>query len=76
MKLEVNIKKTKIMTFCPSRKKSVYETFKLGDATIEHTNKYCYLGIMFHKSGSFATANAELRAKALRALYSLQKQYN
>ena len=72
MKLEINIKKTKIVTFCPTKQKSKYETFKLGDATIEHTDKYCYLGIMFHKSGSFLTANAELRAKALRAFYGLK----
>ena len=72
MGLEINLKKTKVITFCPTRQKPLYETFKLGDATIEHTSKYCYLGIMFDKSGSFTTANSELRAKALRALYGLK----
>lgn len=72
MGLEVNIKKTKVLTFCPSKQKPLYEVFKLGDNVIEHTSKYCYLGIIFDKSGSFTPANAELRAKALRALYSLK----
>ena len=72
MGLEINIKKTKIVTFCPPNKKPLYECFTIGDAEIKYTEKYCYLGIMFHQNGSFTTANSELRAKALRALFGLK----
>ena len=72
MGLEVNSKKTKIITFCPSKQKPLYETIKLGDRIIEHTDKYCYLGIIFDRNGTFSAANAEMRAKAQRAFYSLK----
>ena len=72
MGLEININKTKVITFCPSRHNPLFETFLLGDTPIKHTDKYCYLGITFHRNGSFSTANNELRAKALRALYGLK----
>lgn len=72
MGLEINLKKTKVVTFCPSRLKPLLETFRLGDNIIEHTDKYCYLGIIFDQNGSFSSANSELRAKALRAYYSLK----
>ena len=72
MGLEINNKKTKIVTFCPTRQKPLLETFMLGDNIIEHTNRYCYLGIIFDQNGSFSAANTELRSKALRALYSLK----
>ena len=44
----------------------------MGAETIEHTEKYCYLGILFHRNGSFTPALDELRAKSTRALYSLK----
>ena len=72
MGLEVNIKKTKIVIFSPPKRKQSYETFTLGGQPIQHTDKYCYLGIIFHRNGSFTAANTELRAKALRALYGLK----
>jgi hypothetical protein len=72
MGLEINIKKTKVVTFCPSRQKPLLETFKLGDNIVQHTDKYCYLGIIFDQNGSFSSANSELRAKASRAYYCLK----
>ena len=73
MGLEINIKKTKIVTFCPTKQKPLYEAFNIGDLNIEHANKYCYLGIVFDQNGSFKSADAELRAKALRGFYGLKK---
>ena len=70
--LQINLKKTKIVTFCPTRQKPMFEHFFMGSTTIEHAEKYCYLGIMFHRNGSFNTALDELRAKSTRALYSLK----
>ena len=72
MGLEVNTKKTKIMTFCPSKQKPFYETIRLGDRILDHTEKYCYLGITFDQNGTFSAANSQMRAKALRALYGLK----
>ena len=74
MGLEINISKTKIVTFYAPRSKckSSPEQFFLGNKPIKNTDKYCYLGIIFHSDGSFAAANTELRAKALRALYGLK----
>ena len=72
MGLEINIKKTKVLTFCPGRQNPLYENFLLGDEPIDHAEQYCYLGIVFHRSGSFTAANNELRAKALRALYGMK----
>ena len=72
MGLEINIGKTKVIIFNPPRSKTIPIQFLLGSQPIKNTDTYCYLGIMFHKNGTFTTANAELRAKALRALYSLK----
>ena len=72
--LQININKTKIVIFCPPRSKQTYERFTLADQPIKHAEKYCYLGIIFHRNGSFTAANTELRAKALRALFSLKSK--
>ena len=72
MGLEVNINKTKVITFHPSKSKHTRNQFFLGDLPIKNTETYCYLGIVFHQNGNFTAANAELRAKALRALYGLK----
>ena len=50
----------------------VCETFLLDGKLIIHSEKYCYLGIIFHQNGSFSMANNELRAKALRAFFGLK----
>ena len=72
MGLEINIKKTNIVTFCPNRSKPLHETFLLYGKPIKHSEKYCYLGIMFHQNGYFSMADNELRAKALRAFHGLK----
>ena len=72
MGLEININKTKVITFHPPRSKHTQSQFYLGELPIKNTETYCYLGIVFHQNGTFTAANAELRAKALRALYGLK----
>ena len=74
MGLEINVKKTKIVIFCPPRSKLPHANFTLAGQPITHTDKYCYLGIIFHRNGSFTSANTELRAKALHAFYSLKSK--
>ena len=64
MGLEINICKTKIVTFQPPMSKNHSEVrFFLGNQPIKNTDKYCYLGIIFHSNGSFAAANTELRLR-------------
>ena len=72
MGLDININKTKVVTFHPPRSKHTLSQFYLGKLPIKNTETYCYLGIVFHQNGTFSAANAELRAKALRALYGLK----
>ena len=40
---------------------------------IEYADSYCYLGIVFHKNGSFTPALTELRKKSIRALFGLKR---
>ena len=43
---------------------------------VEVVDKYCYLGIVFDRSGNFKTAINELRKKSLRALFGLKRVIN
>ena len=72
MGLDININKTKVVTFHPPRSKHTLGQLYLGKLPIKNTETYFYLGIVFHQNGTFSAANAELRAKALRALYGLK----
>lgn len=70
--LEVNLKKTKCMRF-GQYKPSVTHKFTIGADEIEEVDEYCYLGVIFHRNGSFKPASNELRKKALRGLYGLKR---
>ena len=72
--LEVNFDKTQILIFNKSgRRQDKKFHFTFGDATLEHTSSYSYLGMTFTISGSFKLAKEELRKKTLRAYFSLKK---
>ena len=71
--LSINIKKTKTLLFGRSIPHSYYTACYIGEEVIENVESYCYLGIVFHKSGNFKIATNELRKKALRALFGLKK---
>ena len=74
--LKVNLTKTKIIVF---NKATVNISFKYGKKEIEIVDTYCYLGIIFHKSGSFKSAIKNLTYKAskvynlIRSTFSCQK---
>ena len=72
--LTVNIAKTEVMVFNKSGKqlKESYG-FIYGNTIIPSTKEYCYLGITFVLSGSYAKTQDELRKKGLRAYFSLKK---
>ena len=71
--LSINIKKTKTLIFGRSTLESDITACYLGEDIIENVETYCYLGIVFHKNGTFKTAINELRKKSLRALFGLRR---
>ena len=73
-KLEVNLKKTKIIAF--HHRKNLKSNFYLGNDVIEQVDQYEYLGVIFHKNGNFTVAWKNLYCKAMRAYFSLRKNFN
>ena len=72
--LTVNIGKTAVMVFNKSGKLLLEShTFKYGDVSVPSARSYCYLGIVFSLSGSFALATDELRKKGLKAYFALKR---
>ncbi|MCG8075583.1 MAG: reverse transcriptase family protein [Candidatus Thiodiazotropha taylori] len=61
-KLTINIEKTKIVIFGTRRKSRL--NFKIGEDTIEITNSYKYLGVLFSQSGSFLGARKHVVQQA------------
>lgn len=74
--LTVNQKKTKVVIFTNARKyRTDARKFTMGKMDIEIVESYTYLGVTFHRHGTFKIAINELRKKALRALYGMRRQY-
>ena len=73
--LKVNINKTKVVVFNKGGKKLKHLYFYLGTEEIENVQNYCYLGIIFHASGSFSNACINIADKAMKAFFKL-KQIN
>ena len=74
--LEVNPKKTKCLTFSRGRAAKTADTFKLGSTVLDNCDSYCYLGVIFCKSGSMNAASKALHDKALGAMFSLLRNIN
>ena len=57
-KLEVNLKKSKVLIFGSRSQRSLYNTSKwcLGAELSQCVDEYVYLGITFHYSGRFKVA--------------------
>ena len=68
--LEVNQIKTKCLVFSKGTHQQI-PGFTLGDRNLSFCDEYCYLGIMFSKSGSFKSASNALTDKATGAMFSL-----
>ena len=47
--------------------------FKLQGKYLKIVDSYCYLGIVLHKSGSFADAQSTLKTKSMRAFFGLKR---
>ena len=72
--LNVNIKKTKIITFNKAGRK-IQSKFTFQNNNIECVSSYKYLGTYFSASGSFSIGRTELYNKALKAFYKLKKDF-
>ena len=71
--LQVNKSKTKYMRI--SRfKNTQLKSMKFGDAVLESTSEYCYLGTTFTDNGSLNEAGRVLHGKATKAMYGLLKK--
>ena len=64
-KLQVNLKKTKVMIF-----KNMKFTF--GTDTIDIATSYSYLGLTLSPSGTYSLAKKQLFLKARKAIFSLK----
>jgi hypothetical protein len=71
-KLKVNIEKTKIMVFGKGRLPNNLR-FTYGGQPLEIVNKFCYLGIVFTRGGSFVEAQNTLDGQAQKAIYKMKK---
>ncbi len=70
--LEINLKKTKVVCF--GRKLSC--KFELNGKPVDFKDKYTYLGVTITKNGHVNIARADLRNRALRALFALNRHAN
>ena len=71
--LQVNVNKTKIMTFTSSGQVIKSNKFILSGNIVEPVKYYHYLGIVFDCSGSFKQACRHLYEKSLRAMFCLRR---
>jgi len=69
--LEANVSKTKCITFKKGGHGQPCHQWDLGGVPIEECNSYCYLGVVFDKTGSLKSAYKALRDKGLGAMFSL-----
>jgi len=76
--MEVNPKKTKCLEFARGGKRQEIHKhkFKLGEVTIDNCEEYCYLGVVFVRTGSLKTASKALHDKAQGAMFSLLRDIN
>ena len=74
--LEINPKKTKCLTFARGKKDRHNENLKLGGTILQDCDTYCYLGVLFARSGSMNMAAQALHDKALGAMFSILRNVN
>jgi exonuclease III len=71
-KLLVNIDKSNVMIFNKSGRVLKNFKFNYGDVSLQLTDEYCYLGIIFVPSGSFSKALERLKDKASKAYFKIR----
>lgn len=74
--MEVNLKKTKIMTFQKKSRKNCTVDIFLNNIKLENVNEYTYLGTKITASGNFTLAQEIYKEKALHAIFTIKKYLN
>jgi hypothetical protein len=69
-KLTVNISKTKVIIFARGKVRK-FPKFMYGGQTLEVTDDYTYLGVVFNYNGRFNKAIAKQQTQATRAMYAV-----
>ena len=72
---QVNINKTKIVTFNKSGKLLKRQLFFYGEKTLENVQEFKYLGIIIKSSGIFSKGISELSNKALKVLFMIKRKF-
>jgi hypothetical protein len=70
--LEINTKKTKIMTFSCTGRKSI-DTYTVNNNHIEEVQSYKYLGLQLSSCGNMTLARANLYASAIKAFFKFRR---
>jgi hypothetical protein len=71
--LVVNIKKTKVIPVLFNTRSN--DVFQYGNKTLETVHEYKYLGVLFHKSGTFTAAMKDLANRAAKAYYKIRSVF-
>lgn len=74
-RMTVNLKKTKVLVFNKSGRKSNIE-FKYKNEVIENVQTYKYLGIIFSSSGTFSYAKEDLYKKGFKAYFKIRRSFH
>ena len=69
--MSINTKKTKCMIFNKTGK-YIRRSYPIDNGTIETTNSYKYLGLIFTPSGEIVSGLKDLRDRAMRAYHKLK----
>ncbi|XP_073411685.1 uncharacterized protein [Dendrobates tinctorius] len=73
--LLVNLRKTNIMVFQKRKRKSdQHPSFILNNCALTGTDKYTYLGLEIHRSGSFKQAIETLKDKTCKTFYAIRRK--
>lgn len=72
---KINTDKTKVIIFAKCDPK-LPVLFQIGNDIIQTVDQYKYLGVIFHKSGTFKSAQEHLAKQANKALHVLKRAFN
>ena len=75
-RLQINLKKTKIMIFSKGKEDYSKYHFFQNNSQIEIVERYKYLGIVFYFNGNLKHAADDLYNKALKAFFSVKSKFN
>ena len=74
-KMNLNVKKTKCITFQKKNRTNKKNTFMFGNKEIESVSSFNYLGMTINANGSLHSSMENLSCKAQRAVYALNNRF-